>query len=555
MTRRFLVTAALPYANNRLHLGHIAGAYLPADIYVRYLRLLEEDVVFICGSDDHGVPITITAQKEGTTPAEVVARYGALQRSAFGGLGIEFDIFSGTSTCPHHRELSQRFFRRIQERGDIAVRETDQWYCVDCARFLPDRYVEGTCPFCGAPDARGDQCDRCGRAFEQTELRDPRCATCGRRPELRRTRHWFFRLDEHRAALREWLERSEGWRENVRNYALGTLESPLPERSITRDLDWGVPVPLDDAAGKVLYVWFDAPVGYISFTRELFAARGEPEGWRAYWQDPATKVLHFIGKDNIIFHAVIWPAMLLGEGEFGLPSNVASNEYLNFRGEKLSKSRGTAVWLDDTLAAYGADRVRFYLVYIAPEGRDTSFTFEEFTARNNELLSDVLGNLCHRVFTFAERYLAGKTPAAPESSAARALLGEIAEARRRWGEALEALRFKEGLALVMSLARAGNRYFDAAEPWRTRKQEPARCAGDLRACLELIHALGLLLAPYLPETSRKLREALGYSGAPRRAHLDRLGEWCLTEGRELRGPGVLFPKLDDEALNRSPAPA
>ena len=303
--RRFLVTAALPYANYRPHLGHIAGAYLPADIYVRYLRMVGDDVVFVCGSDDHGVPITLSAREEGISPAELVSKYREAQRRAFAGVRIEFDVYSGTSVCPHHVEMSQEFFRRIHDRGHISNHETEQYYCSNCEQFLPDRYVEGTCPVCGAGGARGDQCDACGNSFEQTRLADAHCAICRATPEIRTVRHWFFKLDEYRAPLAQWLEAREGWRDNVRNFSLGILREPLPERSITRDLEWGVPVPLEEAAGKVLYVWFDAPIGYISFTRELFEQRGDPDGWKRYWQDPDSRIVHFIGKDNIIFHAVI----------------------------------------------------------------------------------------------------------------------------------------------------------------------------------------------------------------------------------------------------------
>ncbi|MCI0652304.1 MAG: methionine--tRNA ligase [Planctomycetes bacterium] len=548
MTRRFLVTAALPYANNRLHLGHVAGAYLPADIYVRYLRMLGDDVIFICGSDDYGVPVTISAQKEACSPQEVADRYRRLQQEAFRALGIEFDIYSGTSICRHHAPSAQEFFAKIHAAGKIVPRETEQFYCPRCDRFLPDRYVEGTCPFCKQPEARGDQCDACGRAFEQTELIDPYCATCRSRPEIRRTKHWFFQLDSFREALRAWLGDAQGWRENVRNYALGTLRDKLPDRSITRDLSWGVPVPLAGADGKVLYVWFDAPIGYWSFTKELFEQRGDAEGWRRYWQDPETRLLHFIGKDNIIFHAVIWPAMLLAFGDLVLPANVPANEYLNFKGEKLSKSRGNAVWLDDMLARYEADRVRYYLTAIAPEGRDSNFTFEEFTARNNEVLSDVLGNFFHRVFTFAERHLGGRQPKGVAGDArARGLLAKVAEARDRWQDALEGLRFKEALAAAVDLGREGNRYFDAAEPWKTRKSDPARCALDIGASLELASALSVLLAPYLPATAARLRAALALPAAAGNSDVEGLGRPLIAEGAPLASPGILFPKLDQEA--------
>lgn len=554
MTRRFLVTGALPYANNRPHVGHIAGVYLPADVYVRYLRMQGEDVLFVCGSDDHGVPVTISAQKEGLSPPEIVERYNRAQRVAFSSLGIEFDIYSGTSTCPQHAAASQDFFRRIHDAGDIVPRETEQFFCPNCDRFLPDRYVEGTCPRCGEAGARGDQCDHCGESYEQIHLRDPYCATCKSKPEIRRTKHWFLRLDRYQDRLVEYLESREGWRETVRNFALGLVKQGLPERSITRDLDWGVPVPLPEAQGKVLYVWFDAPIGYLSFTQELFASRGEPEGWRRYWEaapgeDEAARIVHFIGKDNTIFHAVIWPAMLIGHGGIHLPHNVPANEHLHLGGAKISKSTGNAVWAEDLVAQFGSDRVRYYLNAIAPEGRDTTFTYEDFAQRNNEVLSDVLGNLCHRVFTFAGRYFDSKVPSGGVGDATAAgLLAHVGRARDRWGDSIEAIRLRDAQAAVIDLAREGNRYFDAAQPWKTRKDDLDRCAMDIAACLELVLALGVLLWPFLPEASAKLLASFGREGRPTRADLDRLGTATLPVGAVLAAPGVLFPRLepDDE---------
>ncbi|MGE3165375.1 MAG: methionine--tRNA ligase [Planctomycetota bacterium] len=545
MKRRFLVTGALPYANNRPHIGHVAGVYLPADVYVRYLRMRGDDVLFVCGSDDHGVPVTISAQKEGLSPPAIVERYNRAQRSAFASLGIEFDIYSGTSTCPHHVAASQDFFRRIHEAGDIVPRETEQFYCLTCNRYLPDRYVEGTCPRCRTAGARGDQCDHCGESYEQTLLIDPYCATCKSVPEIRRTTHWFLRLDRYQERLVEYLSGRKGWRETVRNFALGLVKQGLPERSITRDLDWGVPVPLPEAEGKVLYVWFDAPIGYLSFTQELFAARGEPEGWRRYWEDPTSRIVHFIGKDNTIFHAVIWPAMLIGHGGLDLPFDVPANEHLHLGGAKISKSTGNAVWAEDLVAEYGSDRVRYYLTAIAPEGRDTTFTYEDFIQRNNEVLSDVLGNLCHRVFTFAERYFDSRVPTGVAGDATAAgLYAHIAQARDRWLELIEAIRLRDAQWAVIDLAREGNRYFDAAQPWKTRKEDLTRCAVDIGACLELVHALAVLLHPFMPEVAAKLLGSFGREGQPTDALLGALGTPTLAPGSAIFPPGVLFPRLE-----------
>lgn len=545
MSQRYLVTAALPYANNRPHIGHIAGVYLPADTYVRYLRMRGDDVLFVCGSDDHGVPVTISAQKEGLTPEQIVERYNAAQREAFGSLGIEFDVYSGTSTCPQHEAAAQDFFRRIHESGDIVSRDTDQFYCLTCDRFLPDRYVEGTCPKCSAAAARGDQCDNCGESYEQTQLVDPYCATCKSTPEIRTTTHWFLRLNQYEDRLVEYLESREGWRDSVRNFALGLVKAGLPERSITRDLDWGVRVPLPEAKDKVLYVWFDAPVGYLSFTQQLFAERGDPEGWKEYWQNPECRIVHFIAKDNTIFHAVIWPAMMMGHGDVALPYNVPANEHLHLGGEKISKSTGNALWAEDLVAQFGSDRARFYLTAVAPEGRDTTFTYEDFEQRNNDVLSDVLGNLCHRVFTFADRYIEGGIPAGIGADpTASELLGKIGQTQARWSELLGAVRLRDAQAAVIDLAREGNRYFDAAQPWKTRKDDMGRCSLDIGACLELVHALGVLLHPFLPDTSARLLGAFGRTASLSLSDVEALGSTALAPASAFSPPGMLFPRLE-----------
>lgn len=544
MTRRFMVTAALPYANNKPHLGHVAGVYLPADIYVRYLRMTGSDVVFICGSDDHGAAITISAQKEGCEPREVVARYRAAQEEVFSSLGIEFDFYSGTSTCPGHDDLSREFFLNNLEKGNIEARDTLQFYCNSCSHFLPDRYVEGICPLCQAADARGDQCDACGKGFEQTLLTEPRCIDCGETPETRNTRQWFFLLERFEGALKEWLESREGWRENVKNFALGLVGEGLPPRSITRDLSWGVSVPLEEADGKVLYVWFDAPVGYISFTKEFFESRGDPDGWRRYWQEEGTSLVHFLGKDNIIFHAVIWPAMLLGEGSFNLPTNIPANEFLNFKGEKFSKSKGHGVTAEEILSLYSPDRVRYYLTAIAPENRDTSFTWEDFIARNNDELSDVVGNLCHRVFTFADRYFDSKVPPGGEKSEESGrVLEAISSAVEDWKSALERCRFREALSVVVHLGREGNRIFDAAQPWKSRKENPEVCGNDIACLLELVKAVSVLLSPFLPDSASALRVAFPAGESPS-LDLDSLGKFSLNAGDPLTPPGIVFPRLE-----------
>jgi methionyl-tRNA synthetase len=550
-SRRVLITAALPYANNHPHLGHIAGVYLPADTYNRYLRLVGVETIFICGSDDHGVPITISAQKENSTPQEVVHRYRSIQEQGFSALGISFDHYSGTSTCEGHQELAQEFFLKIRDRGDIEEKVTDQFRCSDCDMFLPDRYVEGECPLCGASDARGDQCDACGGAFEQNLLIKPRCVNCGSNPQLTSTRHWFFRLDRYEERLEEWLESREGWRDNVRNFSRGIVREGLPARSITRDLEWGVPVPLEEAHDKVLYVWFDAPIGYISFTREMFRARGQENEWRSWWSDEDVEIVHFLGKDNIIFHAVIWPSMLLGHGDFRLPTSIPANEYLNFKGEKFSKSKGVGVTAQQILEQFDADRVRYYLTAIAPEGKDSSFTWEDFIQRNNDELSDVVGNFAHRVLTFTAKNFETKVPAGVESSPfLEEVLSVVSEAREQWAKSLDRQRFRDALDRVVTLARHGNRIFDAAEPWKSRKVDLERCGADLAALLELVHAVSLLLLPFLPVSANKLAATFSDATAAPETAVMKVGtEHLLQSGALLNPPGILYPRLellDDE---------
>ena len=546
--RRVLITAALPYANNHPHLGHVAGVYLPADTYNRYLRLKGVETVFICGSDDHGVPVTISAQNENSTPEEVVSRYRGIQEKVFGSLGISFDHYSGTSTCEGHAELSQEFFSKILERGDIEEKVTQQFFCDPCQRFLPDRYVEGTCPHCGAEGARGDQCDACGKSYEQEELKDPECAVCKGTPQIVPTRHWFFRLDRYEERLEEWLKSCEGWRDNVRNFARGIVREGLPARSITRDLEWGVPVPLEQAKDKVLYVWFDAPIGYISFTREHFVNQGNPDGWKDWWVDPDVELVHFLGKDNIIFHAVIWPAMLMGQGEYHLPTSIPANEYLNFKGEKFSKSRGVGVTAEEILERFDADRVRYYLTAVAPEGKDTSFTWEDFIQRNNDELSDVVGNFAHRMLTFTAKNFDSKVPMnAADSQLREEILSVIREAREKWDESLGRQKFRDALDRVLTLARHGNRLFDQAEPWKSRKEDLDRCGADLAALLEVVHAIGVLLSPFLPTTSEKLLSAFSICAPEPAEVLKSLGECeVLTAGGELSPPGIVYPRLELE---------
>jgi methionyl-tRNA synthetase len=545
MAKRTLVTCALPYANGPVHMGHIAGVYLPGDIYTRYLRLLGEECIFVCGTDDHGVPITISADAEDCTPADIVAKYHAMQTKAFEGLGVEFDIFSGTSTCSYHRDLSQEFFVNLEKSGHVEPKVTAQYFCARCDRFLPDRYVEGRCPFCGAEDARGDQCDVCTNALDS--LKDPRCKICGRRPEKRKTRHWFFRLDKFQDMILDWIGGKNQWKDNVRRFATQMIHKGLKPRSITRDLSWGVPVPTEDAEGKVLYVWFDAPVGYISFTKELGEARGESDLWRRYWKDDDTRLVHFIGKDNIVFHAVIWPAMLMGQKEYILPAEIPAFEFLNFKGGKFSKSKKRALWVHDYLARFPADMARYYLTVIAPETKDTNWTWETFATRVNTELADVLGNFVNRTLTFSRKRYDGAAPASGPGPA-QGVLDAIRLARDEMDRKLGSFHFKASLAAVMELAREGNRIFEHEKPWETVRSDPDRCAATLASSLEIVHALGVLLHPYIPHTTVRIRAWLGEDPVPGPDDWKALGDRAVASGAALGEPEILFEKVDLESM-------
>jgi len=562
--RRFLVTSGLPYSNGRLHVGHIAGAYLPADTYVRYLRARGDEVRFVCGSDDNGVASLISARKENTSVEELTARYNASQRRDFAGLGIEFDIFGGTHQpgfAELHEKISQEFFLAIEKKGYFVKRTTEQLYDVEADQFLPDRYVKGTCYHnrgdgapCRYEEAFGDQCESCGNAIEPMKLIEPLSTITGTRPESRPTTHWYMQLDRFEETLRDWLEskreasdEAPAWRESVLKFVLGQIKNGLPERAMTRDLDWGVPVPLDDpdAEGKVLYVWFDAPVGYVSFTAEL--CRREEGDWRGFerwWKQPDSRVVHFIGEDNTLFHALTWPAMIAAEGSYQMPWQVVANAFLNIGQEKISKSRGTAVWIEEFLQEFRPDPLRYYLTAIAPETQRTNFDFDDFVARNNGELLNALGNFIHRSLTFAQRFYDGRVPDPGERGELdRRHLERIAAAARETTAHLEAFRFKAALAAVMALARASNGYLDAKQPWKERKTDPAAGGVTVNVCLQTVRALTVLMAPFLPASAASCAEML---------RIDRGPAWQsvseeLPAGHELGEPLTLFEKLEPTA--------
>ena len=573
---KVLVTAALPYANGRVHLGHLAGAYLPADTFVRWRRLKGDDVLYICGSDEHGVPITLSALKRGCSPQEIVDEFHKANGEAFAAANVRFDIWGRTSS-PEHHALSQDFFLKLLSRGYIDKSETQQYYSARSKMFLPDRYVEGECPRCGHTQARGDQCDACGSTYEVTELKNPRCALPGDNstPALQPTTHWFLRLDLFQKRLEEYVaghrEGAAEWRLNTVRGAEGWLKAKdkagepvgLRPRGITRDTTWGVKIPLDEPGleGKRMYVWFDAPIGYVTFTQQLCAQRGNPEGWREYWQNPACPIYNFIGKDNIPFHTVIWPGMEFGYNDavpqaapYQAAAQVVANEFLTFGGEKGSKSKGNAVEIGEFVASFGAEPLRYYLTAIAPEESDSNFTWEDFARRYNGELADVLGNFAHRTLTFAHKYFEGRVPegAAPgerEQGVRAELHAALAESRAR----LDALRFRDALSRLLDLARVGNKYFDEKAPWAQRKADLAACGTTIRVCLEVVAGLGLGLRPFLPVSAGKILKTFGLEEAEafKPGSAGREPVEFARSGTPLAVPEVLFKKIEAQDL---PAP-
>ena len=469
---KYIVTSALPYANGKLHIGHVAGAYLPADIFVRYLKLKQEDVIYICGADEHGAPISIKAEKEGVTPQVIVARYHKSIKESFDGLNIEFDNFSGTSREAHYK-LSQKFFTELLENGYVSNKITQQFYDEQESRFLPDRYVEGTCPHCGADGARGDQCDACGKLIDSITLINPISKVSGSTPVIRDTQQWYLDLPKFVDQLKEWLETKTYWKENVRNFIMSWLNDGLIERAITRDINWGVPVPLKEAAGKVLYVWFDAPIGYISSTVEWAKNIGKPELWKDYWLNQETKLIHFIGKDNIPFHAIMWPTFVMGQNEkYVLPHDIPANEYLNLEGDKISTSRNWAIWVEEFLQHFDGEYLRYVLAVNAPEKQDTDFLWKDFQNKINTELNNVLGNLGNRVFTFAQKHFEGVVEKPKQlNEASQSALEQVAKLVTEVDNCYQTYQVRKAVKTIMDIARIGNRYFDEREPWKAIKTD------------------------------------------------------------------------------------
>jgi methionyl-tRNA synthetase len=549
-SEKILVTSALPYANGPLHLGHLAGAYLPGDIYVRFQRLKGRDVVYICGSDEHGVPITIKAEKEGVTPREIIDRYHEMNKRSFARFGMSFDNYSRTS-LPIHHETAQEFFLDFYGKGLLKKKTTQQFYDEEAQMFLPDRYVEGTCPVCGSPGARGDQCEKCGSDLNQTDLKDPISKITGRTPVLRDTEHWFFPLGDFQRELQAYLDSHPEWKDNVKNYCNGWFKEGLKDRAVTRDLSWGIKVPLEGADDKVLYVWFEAVLGYISSTKEWAARLGHPDRWKDYWQDENCKLVHFIGKDNIVFHAIMFPAILMAKGEYTLVDNVPANEYLNIEGSKISTSRDYAIWLDEYLEKHPVDPLRYCLASIAPETKDSDFSWKDYQTRNNSELVGILGNFINRSLTFVDKYFENKVPPRGKLDQRDTwMLGQVESAPQRIGSALERFEVRQALRNFMDVCRDANKYFNDKEPWKTVKSDLDACGTTLNICIHVSRTLAVLMEPFLPFSAEKLWQMLRFDGDVHKQSWDTHNAVTIP-GRHLLGkPEILFEKIEDTVIEQ-----
>lgn len=540
---RYCVTTALPYANGPVHIGHLAGVYVPADIYVRYLRMMNEDVLFIGGSDEHGVPITIKARNEGLTPQDIVDRYHAIIKQAFQDLGISFDIYSRTSS-KIHAETASDFFKNLYEKGKFVEKTSQQYYDEATNTFLADRYITGTCPHCGNEKAYGDQCEACGTSLSATDLINPKSTLSGQEPQLKETKHWYLPLEEYETFMREWiLDSHKEWKTNVYGQCKSWIDQGLQARAVTRDLDWGVKVPIEGADGKVLYVWFDAPIGYISNTKELY-----PENWEKWWKEKDTKLVHFIGKDNIVFHCIIFPAMLKAEGSYILPENVPANEFLNLEGDKISTSRNWAVWLHEYLKDFPGkqDVLKYVLCANAPETKDNDFTWKDFQTRNNSELVAIFGNFVNRTIVLTHKYFEGKVPQRGTlNELDNQTIEQIKQYPEKIGRSIEQYRFREALNELMNLARLGNKYLTENEPWKTIKTDPERTATVLNISLQICANLALLSEPFLPFTAEKLRGMLNQDKA---FWYEAGNSELLEEGKQINPAQLLFEQIDDKQI-------
>ena len=540
--KRYLVTAALPYANGPVHIGHLAGVYVPADIYTRFLRLNGKDVLFICGSDEHGVPITLKARQEKITPQDVVDRYHAVNKESFARFGISFDIYHRTSAPLHHKTASD-FFRKLYEQGEFIEQSGSQYFDEQASQFLADRYITGTCPRCSNEKAYGDQCEACGTSLSPNDLINPKSTLSGNPPVLRETTHWYLPLDKYEPWLKKWiLEDHKEWRPNVYGQCKSWLDHGLQPRAVSRDLDWGVPVPVEGAEGKVLYVWFDAPIGYISATKEL-----TPD-WEKYWKSEDSRMIHFIGKDNIVFHCIVFPSMLKAHGDFILPDNVPANEFLNLENDKISTSRNWAVWLHEYLDEFPGkeDVLRYVLTANAPEAKDNDFTWKDFQKRNNNELVAVLGNFVNRTLVLTQKYYEGICPEAGElRDDDQDVLGQIEEIKSRVEKSMEAFRIREALVEAMGLARLGNKYLTDNEPWKLIREDELRVKTVMNICLQITANLSVLLDPFLPGSMEKVRSFLNFQAQP----WDSIGNIdFIPAGHRINKPSLLFEKIEDKEV-------
>ncbi|MEA1925557.1 MAG: methionine--tRNA ligase [Candidatus Altiarchaeota archaeon] len=536
---RILVTSALPYANGPLHIGHAIGAYIPADVYVRYHRLKGTDIIYVSGTDEHGTPIAVTADNENITPPQVVDKYHKQIKETFSKLNISFDNFSRTTKKTHH-QLSQEIFLNIKEKNHLYKKTVKRPYCPKCKRFLPDRYVKGTCPHCESADQRGDQCEACGKQLEPHELKQNYCVICKGEPEMRETEHWFFKLSQYNQKLKKWITSNKHWPDNARNFSLGWLKDGLEDRAITRDLSWGIPVPVKGSEGKVLYVWFDAPIGYISSTMEWARKQGDEELWKKYWKQKETKIVHFIGKDNIPFHAIIWPAMLMAEGSYNLPWQISSNEYLNLEGKKMSTSRGWVIWLHEILGEWPEDYLRYYLLCINPAKHDTDFSLVDFQHHINHELIATLGNFIHRTLTFIKQNNKGVIPEPGEMGELdEQAIREIQKAVKETGEHIENFRFNQALQSMMHLAHKGNEYFQHKEPWKEINNT------TLYVCANMVGALAVLMKPFMPASAEETLKMLGLT---KELRWEEAGELSLKGGHRLGEIKPLYSKIEDDEI-------
>jgi len=547
--KRTTVTSALPYANGPVHIGHLAGVYIPADIYVRYLRLKGEKVLFVGGSDEHGVPITIEARKEGVTPQDIVDRYHGIIKKSFEDFGISFDVYSRTSSKTHH-DVASNFFKTLYDKGEFVEQTSEQYYDEEAKQFLADRYITGTCPHCKNERAYGDQCEACGTSLSPLDLINPKSAISGSVPVLRETKHWYLPLDKHEEWLRQWiLEGHKEWKPNVYGQCKSWLDMGLQPRAVSRDLNWGIPVPVEGAEGKVLYVWFDAPIGYISNTKELCDANPEEYGkWETWWKDPETRLLHFIGKDNIVFHCIVFPSMLKAEGSYILPDNVPANEFLNLEGDKISTSRNWAVWLHEYLEDFPGkqDILRYVLTANAPETKDNDFTWKDFQARNNNELVAIFGNFVNRTLVLTQKYFEGKVPARDElTDYDKETLKEFVDVKHEVEKLLDVFRFRDAQKEAMNLARIGNKYLADTEPWKLAKTDMGRVATILNISLQITANLAIAFEPFLPFTSAKLR---GFIHLPEFKWSELGSIDLLPAGHQTSTSELLFEKIEDDVM-------